>query len=596
VTYHFDPILGQGRDGAVSLAEQQAGFNRATAAEKAAFQSSVSGASATQTDYDRYFRISAWGDSFTDIGAPWFQNALPKFGMHYGGYTGETSTQIKVRMLARPDRHNDISIIWVGRNNFSSPSTVKADIAEMVAALASPKRFLIVSVFNGTTEPAPGANYNTIITLNNELAALYGPNYLDARALLVAAYNPALPQDVIDRNNDVPPLSLRADTLHYNTAGAKIVAAAIAAWVATVALPSEAKWVEYRDIDALLGNSPAYKKLNVAGDGEIRVGGKPAIGSRVDYGSWYLAGAYNYTATGQKNIVLGDGAMLKASGASGCVAIGYNALTKNTIGDGNVAVGDSAMASITTGYQNMAIGSSSMLVATTSQQNVSIGYAALGSATTGNGNVAIGASALLGVTTADGCVAIGNVAMRNATQAFQSVAVGYGSLYRYAGAYGVAIGGSALGNTVAAFGQVAVGYEALSGLNVGANTVAVGYRSGKSSTSANSVFLGPFAGDKETGASKLLIDNASRASESTARDLGLIYGEFAATAEAQRLKLNAAVRGLTTTVAALPAASIGAGYRAFVTDAQSPSFGAAVAGGGATASPVYSDGAMWRVG
>ena len=39
----FDPILGQMRDGAVTLAEQTAGYNKGSAAEKAAFQSSVSG-------------------------------------------------------------------------------------------------------------------------------------------------------------------------------------------------------------------------------------------------------------------------------------------------------------------------------------------------------------------------------------------------------------------------------------------------------------------------------------------------------------------------------------------------------------------------
>lgn len=41
----FDPILGQMRDGAVTLAEQTAGYNKGSAAEKAAFQSSVSGGS-----------------------------------------------------------------------------------------------------------------------------------------------------------------------------------------------------------------------------------------------------------------------------------------------------------------------------------------------------------------------------------------------------------------------------------------------------------------------------------------------------------------------------------------------------------------------
>jgi hypothetical protein len=50
-------------------------------------------------------------------------------------------------------------------------------------------------------------------------------------------------------------------------------------------------------------------------------------------------------------------------------------------------------------------------------------------------------------------------------------------------------------------------------------------------------------------------------------------------------------------VADLPdAATSGVGARAFVTDASSPTFGATVAGGGAVAVPVYSDGTDWKVG
>ena len=43
MSYQFDTILGAGRDGSVSLAEQQKGFDAGTAAQKAAFQASVSG-------------------------------------------------------------------------------------------------------------------------------------------------------------------------------------------------------------------------------------------------------------------------------------------------------------------------------------------------------------------------------------------------------------------------------------------------------------------------------------------------------------------------------------------------------------------------
>lgn len=51
------------------------------------------------------------------------------------------------------------------------------------------------------------------------------------------------------------------------------------------------------------------------------------------------------------------------------------------------------------------------------------------------------------------------------------------------------------------------------------------------------------------------------------------------------------------TVSALPAAaSAGAGARAFVTDASTPTFGSTVTGGGSTVAPVYSDGTNWKVG
>ena len=52
-----------------------------------------------------------------------------------------------------------------------------------------------------------------------------------------------------------------------------------------------------------------------------------------------------------------------------------------------------------------------------------------------------------------------------------------------------------------------------------------------------------------------------------------------------------------TTVGNLPsAAAMGAGARAFVSDANSTTFGAVVAAGGSNAVPVYSDGTDWRIG
>lgn len=69
------------------------------------------------------------------------------------------------------------------------------------------------------------------------------------------------------------------------------------------------------------------------------------------------------------------------------------------------------------------------------------------------------------------------------------------------------------------------------------------------------------------------------------------------TSPSTSLHVNGPVRCASYTVATLPlAATVGAGSRAFVTDALSPVFQALVAGGGAVFTPVYSDGANWLVG
>jgi hypothetical protein len=71
--------------------------------------------------------------------------------------------------------------------------------------------------------------------------------------------------------------------------------------------------------------------------------------------------------------------------------------------------------------------------------------------------------------------------------------------------------------------------------------------------------------------------------------LGSALGQFAT---------SEVIPALTNyTVATLPsAADSGVGARSFVTNATAPTFGATVVGGGAVATPVYSDGTNWKVG
>lgn len=81
---------------------------------------------------------------------------------------------------------------------------------------------------------------------------------------------------------------------------------------------------------------------------------------------------------------------------------------------------------------------------------------------------------------------------------------------------------------------------------------------------------------------------------------GSIYSSASANLGDGCINVTGVIKTAPLTVAALaaafPAATVGAGARAFVNDALGPAFGAAVVGGGAVNVPVYSDGVAWNVG
>lgn len=181
--------------------------------------------------------IVAWGDSLTSgtggdgHGWPvWFAELSNGTKVLNKGVGGQTSTQIKERMLAEKDLHGKLSVIWAGRNNaFDQKGTVQADIAAMVAALGS-SDYLIVGIPNGSKEPNNGPDrwkLTLIDKLNASLKETYGARFVDIRPVLVAAFDPANPQDVKDHADNVVPSSLRSDALHLNSAGYKITAKTI---------------------------------------------------------------------------------------------------------------------------------------------------------------------------------------------------------------------------------------------------------------------------------------------------------------------------------------------------------------------------------
>ncbi|WP_324671426.1 PKD domain-containing protein [Hymenobacter sp. GOD-10R] len=170
--------------------------------------------------------IAAWGDSFTDAQYGYYPQTLSQlsgYSVANLGIGGQTSVQIKDRMLADPAKHTWPTIIWAGRNDSDQGEQVKASIAAMVAALPH-KEYIVVSVYNGSGESPGTYGYEHVMSLNADLASIYGSHFMNIRPYTVSMYNPSDPIDVADYNNDTPPTSLRSDFLHPNKPGCSIIA------------------------------------------------------------------------------------------------------------------------------------------------------------------------------------------------------------------------------------------------------------------------------------------------------------------------------------------------------------------------------------
>ncbi|MBX3253901.1 MAG: hypothetical protein KF862_07135 [Chitinophagaceae bacterium] len=260
--------------------------------------------------------LSDWGDSFAAQIYNYLDAAFGREKIPYnGGVGGETSTQIKARFdVASGTRLSATNIFFVGRNNYNDVSTVLSDIAGMVNQLGH-NRFAVISVFNGdyhSSESIGGAGYNNIMSINNALQQQYGKNYIDVRKVIVNAYNPELPDDVIAFSRDVPPPSLRADQLHLNATGYTLAANYIASHVRRYIDYSHA-YVTFEALEKLLAD-PKQIGRNQTGafrvgkdrgfeiqPGDVRfilTGTAPASATATGtLGAWRVAGGYLYVCT-----------------------------------------------------------------------------------------------------------------------------------------------------------------------------------------------------------------------------------------------------------------------------------------------------------
>ena len=392
---------------------------------------------ATSSDIYKYASssIAAWGDSFT-IGTGGGGTTYPGIfqsdsgvAVYNGGVSGETSTQIATRMLAATDKYTWPVIIWAGRNNYSSQSTVLADIASMVAALRT-DNYLVLGILNNSTETTGLSSYNSIIALNSALSSTYGSHYVDVRTYLVSQYNAGIPQDVTDHNNDVVPSSLRSDTLHLNAAGYTLLGHYLYNNYFRSLVPALSHKVLSTDV---IDTLKAYSLTNPVITGSLSLD----AASTTQYGAIYKGGSrfiHDYFTVGNdgKNTFMGTNAGNFTMGSStGSAyygsynsAVGYNALSSNTIGAYNAALGSYALQNNSTGKENVAIGNGAMQTNTTGSYNSVIGRSALSTNSIGAQNTVLGDYSMQ-LATGSNNSALGYHALRYQTSGTGNTAIGY---------------------------------------------------------------------------------------------------------------------------------------------------------------------------
>jgi lysophospholipase L1-like esterase len=457
---------------------------------------------ATTSDITNNVNIAAWGDSLTagtNSNAPYPTqlSALTGNNVYNGGVGGETSTQIKARFDAAASKHSWSTIIWAGRNNYSDPTTVKSDIAAMVAALGH-SRYIVISVLNSNAEPSGSANYNTIMQLNADLAATYGSHFIDMRSYLVSLYNPGIPQDVTDHGNDVTPSSLRVDALHLNSSGYAYVAQKISQNIGLLQSSQDAVLTQ-KNAQALFASR---NQMDVAVGGQYTIGGMQVA---------YLPNQINFPGS----FILGNGGknLLNTTANEGYydtfVGIGTGLL--NTTGYYNTGTGYSSLSANTTGFQNTGNGFLTLVANTTGSDNTATGSTSMQMNLGGSQNSAYGSGALAKNTSGSFNTGIGYYSLNSNLTSNESTAIGYSSLYYNTGAGNTAIGSNALKNNIAGASNTVIGRGAaigtLSGSDI-SNNVIVGYGAGAAVLTGanNNTLFGYQAGANiTTGANNVVI-------------------------------------------------------------------------------------------
>ncbi|CAB4125064.1 hypothetical protein UFOVP66_56, partial [uncultured Caudovirales phage] len=274
----------------------------------------------------------------------------------------------------------------------------------------------------------------------------------------------------------------------------------------------------------------------------------------------------------------------------------------------NAAFGGVTLPFNTTGNFNVAVGYQSMFWNKTGSSNVGLGFATLFLNTTANQNLAMGVSSLTVLTTnvaTFGAITAGSGYTNGTYTAVAMTPVSGATFVTYPTVTVVVSGGAVTSVTLVTAGQGASSQSAtvltVAAALIGGTGSGFSIQVGSFAAGANNTAIGYQAGyTLVTGSNNTLIGYQATASTTSVNNEITLGNSLVTAFRIPGLAITAGAKWMnfgSSTVALLAsAATAGVGARAFVTDALAPTFGSTVAGGGAVASPVYSDGTNWKVG
>ena len=202
----------------------------------------------------------------------------------------------------------------------------------------------------------------------------------------------------------------------------------------------------------------------------------------------------NKNIEGSSNVGIGESALGSNISGNRNIAIGQNSLRLNTESD-NIAIGPSALEFNTTGTNNIGIGILSLSKNKTGLNNISIGTYSMNNNTAGNYNISLGYQALFSNTAGSNNTVIGRAALFLNTTGYDNVATGYNSLYSNSTGYSnSAFGVNALFKNTTGSNNIAIGVRTLYNSNTGSNNIALGYRTMYNNTTGNyNISFGDFS-------------------------------------------------------------------------------------------------------